>query len=273
MTLQIWTIQLTAAAIVVASFAVVSFTGIAFAESIDAIDAIKRLDLPIEPEFTTDSADEEASDTVPGGAELQWENRPDAEEPPGRREPGGAFGSNECPRLDRALTALVPGLKSDAFATFTTQANPNFWFYVPYGSELDVMAEFAIVDLSNDELVYEQREPLTEIPGIARVSPTLNLAVGRTYYWEFAITCGDSDRVYVGGTIERISPLANLPDDLNERIILYAREGLWYETLSSIVDLYSIDPVLARERLRELFEAEGVDLGAFVEVVHELYSN
>lgn len=263
-------IQLTAAALAVASW-----TNLVRAVEPNSMAVAKKLPLSMTNRLAAEGGNQEVEDTVPAGSSVIWQNRRQ-QEAEGARVPGGTFGSTDCPRLDRSLAALVPGRDGDAFGLFTMQERPQFWFYVPYPSdspELILTAEFAIVDLSNDEVIYEQRESLAETPGIITVSPTVTLTEGTSYAWEFAITCGDSDRVYVSGSIERISSPIALPPPLDDRILFYARAGVWPELLASIDNLYDVDRDLARERLRQLFTSNSVNLGDFVEEVDVFFQN
>ena len=203
---------------------------------------------------------------------------------PGRRKGGGSFGGgNQCRAVNLRLTALVPGIEetlsgreetSAAIASLsvrglTAQGTPTFWFYVPYSSTSTLSAEFVLINEQN-KLVHKENYLLTGTPGIVRIRPssTSILEVGKDYRWVFSILCDPNDRsadMYVDGWVQRIAPSPNLATQLRtaipeKRAVLYAKEGLWHETLTTLVEeLHPTEPKKATLLMTNLLRSVGLD--------------
>ncbi|HAA27650.1 MAG TPA: hypothetical protein DCE56_08240 [Cyanobacteria bacterium UBA8553] len=80
------------------------------------------------------------------------------------------------------------------------------------------------------------------LPAFANLSP---LEIGQEYSWTLALVCNPDERskdIIVGGAIKRVPPNPTLSRriqqaSVEERVALYADARLWYETLSSLVEL------------------------------------
>lgn len=205
---------------------------------------------------------------------------------PGRRRGGGSFGGgNQCQSVNLPLTALVPGIEetlsgeregtSAAIASLgvrglTVEGYPSFWFYVPYSSTLSV--EFILINDQNKR-VHQENYLLTGTPGIVRIRPSSKsmsapLEVGKDYRWVFSILCDPNDRsadMYVDGWVQRVAPSSNLTTALKiaipeKRAVLYAKEGLWYETLTTLVEeLGPTQPKKATLLMTTLLQSVGLD--------------
>ncbi|MCA1990658.1 MAG: DUF928 domain-containing protein [Coleofasciculus sp. S288] len=176
---------------------------------------------------------------------------------PGRRKPGGKHGGNKCPSVSLPLTALVPGEEavsnsqgespvvsvSKSFRTLTAKADPTFWFYVPYGSDFELDAEFVLTTLNENQkmsLVSKTVYRLENTPGIIPIPLSLP-EIGKDYYWSFTIKC-DKDRaanISVNGKIQQVKPSPQFTPletaTPEEKAILYARDGLWNDALSTLI--------------------------------------
>lgn len=172
---------------------------------------------------------------------------------PGRREGGGTRGG--CVLSQPPLTALMPQTNFGV----TTQAHPSLFWYVP-----QTTATAAELELRNEQeaTVYTTQIPLTGKPGIIQVklpenSSAAALEVGKTYHWYFSLICNPQDRsgdVITEGWIERSAPdaalirqLAAVEADspakrLHQQATLYAASGIWYDALSTLAELQSVQP-------------------------------
>ena len=169
---------------------------------------------------------------------------------PQRREGGGTRG--ECLQA-KQIASIVPKSRMGTTAT----GDPTFFVYLPSSKESweDTLkgAEFGIEDENGNE-VYQKILVLKNNSGIVDISlsdlpdaPTLE--VGKIYKWYFHVICDlkndPQDRSsphFVGGGVQRIelrealkSQLAQVSD--SERATIYAREGIWYETLKTMAQL------------------------------------
>ncbi|MBD2101717.1 DUF928 domain-containing protein [Leptolyngbya sp. FACHB-261] len=185
--------------------------------------------------------------------------------PAGRRR-GGAT-RDQCPDVgNKALTALVPA----ADTGLTIAQYPTFWFYVPYSASLQRQAEFVLLDEREND-VYKTTFPLVGTPGIVSIrlpEARRPLESGKKYRWVFSVICNPRNRsgdVAVNGWVERVplSPilrnrLAAATTPL-ERVSIYLDQKLWYETLTTVVELQRTEPrntALKAELLRAIGLAE-----------------
>jgi len=165
---------------------------------------------------------------------------------PGRREGGGTRGN--CPRPATPLVALSPDTN---FGT-TTEPYPTFYWYLPELSNQFV--EFVLLD-ENDNEVYRtafQHKSASGIisvtvPTTTRISP---LEIGKDYHWFFSLVCDRRDRsgdIYVEGWIQRVTPSSDLARRVvtasaEEKAVLYARAGIWYDAVKSLAELRRTRP-------------------------------
>ena len=129
-----------------------------------------------------------------------------------------------------------------------------FWYVPPTSSTI----EFALIDDSNGEIIYESKINTDGEVGIISLSLPENsslrpLEIGKDYYWSFTILC---DRLNwqvnpsVEGLIRRVEPSANLVQALNpasgtsgmERVKAYARAGIWHDTITELATLRRSNP-------------------------------
>ncbi|NEO74838.1 DUF928 domain-containing protein [Moorena sp. SIO4G3] len=163
---------------------------------------------------------------------------------PGKRK--GAGSRNDCP--PGKFIALVPGTNFG----LTTSERPTFWFYVPYSDNRTIQAEFR---LRNKELkeVYKETFMLQNTPGIVKITlpeTVSGLVVEDLYHWRFSVICNPTDPLdndFVSGGVERISITDDLEQQLEgnnprERIVVYAKQGLWFDALTALAELRLANP-------------------------------
>ncbi|MEB3885165.1 DUF928 domain-containing protein [Lyngbya sp. CCY1209] len=205
------------------------------------------------------------------------------EPPPGQGMPsrtaaGGSRGT--CPnaeQLGENLTALVPNLiRSEEIGPdlrgYTVEPKPVFYFYLPAAAGVE--ATFSLKDEDGSD-VYQMSVPVPNQPGIVGVklpedAPALEM--GKTYRWSFGMVCQSADAenvpevVFVSGDIRRIEPDGTLAAQLTganpvERAALYARHGIWFESLATLAALRQARPEDATlaSRWEELLNSVGLD--------------
>jgi len=175
-------------------------------------------------------------------------------EGPARRVGGGVRGTLDskatCVTDDRQeLTALLPKTE----VSLTTQEYPMFFWYVPPASP--TMIEFALIDDSNGQIIYQTKVKTDAAVGIISLSLPENsglppLEIGKDYYWSFSIMCDPLNwRVNptVEGLIRRVEPSANLMQNLTEadgieRVAVYANAGIWHDTIAELATLRRSNP-------------------------------
>lgn len=157
-----------------------------------------------------------------------------------------AIGSrNDCPATDKPLTALIPENKVGK----VVEANPTFWFFVPYESNKIPRGEFILQDEAHNN-VYKTEFSIEKGKGIVGVSlvsdNTYTLKTNKTYQWYFKLYC-DGDKssipIYVHGWVQRIALQPQQQTQLSrfksprQRIAFYAQNGIWYSALTESAKL------------------------------------
>lgn len=182
---------------------------------------------------------------------LDWPSPPpDQGTPDGRQKGGGSRGS--CEAKDKRLTALVP-ITSEVWG-LTIKEHPTFWFYVPDSLTPELPVKFVLQDKDDNEVYKTTLTAPGTPPGVIGIpipSTATPLEIGKTYHWTFIIYCDDpkapSKSVSVTGLVQRVT--LN-PDQIRQleaatprvRIALYAKEGIWHETLTTLAELRRTNP-------------------------------
>jgi hypothetical protein len=172
-------------------------------------------------------------------------------EPPPRGAPGSRQDGGRrpfCPVAKKPFTTLVPATNWGE----TVAEHPTFWLYVPYQSG---SVELVLHDEENNYTdPYRTTFQVMKGPGIVslRLPQTAPpLKVGRMYRWHFFFFCNPAnqyDFLAANGIIFRVTPSLPLISQLEavktprERIILYAKYGLWHETLTELAELRRANP-------------------------------
>ena len=215
--------------------------------------------------------------------------RGEDEEYTGTSVAGGTYGPGECPDLEPPLTAFVPGdgETKTSFRSTTAKAEPTFWFYIPSPSKSQLSAEFKLmlIDDTTKEPV-EEVIPNEKYRGKYELDPNEKketdifpikiptvLEFDKNYYWSFKIICDpnrrDSD-IYVDGYITRIRPRQELnPSEVaatKQKALFYAREGLWHETISTLIEeVCPQDKQEAKSLITQLLASKYVGLASSAE--------
>lgn len=208
---------------------------------------------------------------------FQQPRLPDNGAPTGRRK--GAAGRGDKCAFSPPLTALVPQFESEQGgrkATYvwgkTTAEYPTFWFYVPAQTSL-ISAQFVLQDGEDD--VYRTPVTLPKTPGIVSIrlpSTVMPLKVGKMYQWflKLNISCASPElfnvKDSVEGWVKRVTLNSNLVNQLKtatpqQRIALYAANGIWYEALTSLAELRSVDTsnALIQNNWTDLLQSVGLN--------------
>ena len=135
----------------------------------------------------------------------------------------------------------------------TVAQSPTVFAYVsPNSTEV----EFTLF-IENNDAVYKKTFKIDK-PGIVEVSIPDTIEVGKRYQWSFLTVCNSDEHsgdYYLKGFVQRIEPketlkkaLAN-PDPM-ARAIAYAKNGIWYDTLTTLAQMRRKapdDPMLKAE--------------------------
>lgn len=178
---------------------------------------------------------------------IAVEFKPPRRSIPGRRESGGTRGP-ACVQGTPNLTVLLPQTNIG----FTTAAYPQFFWYLP--KTIAKSMQFSLYQGTEQDpekaLLYQKRLNTPEQAGVvsltlpqdANVPP---LAAGQTYYWTVSLLCEPDDPlkdIHAEGWVERVTVEPDLAQALaiakpSDRPQIYAQNGLWFDTLSSLAAL------------------------------------
>ena len=194
------------------------------------------------------------TDTINGSSESSIEQEAPYFKPIAREEDekyrGRAIGVGtfaECPpRKFPPPTAFVPGKGIISFRSMTAKSNPKIWFYIPDTSDPNLSTKFSNLstefDVITDTLEPDLRPLRARVtfPGVFPIEITQPLNYERDELWSFKIICDNDDRdsdIPLFGYIERrnISYPKN-ESTPEEKYIYYAEEGLWHETLTTLIE-------------------------------------
>ncbi|MEG4404449.1 DUF928 domain-containing protein [Microcoleus sp. MON2_D5] len=170
---------------------------------------------------------------------------PDVTAPDNRQ--GGTHRGDACPK-DLSIIPLIP--KSNDGLTLAE--SPTFLTYVSHSS---TQIEFTLqADDGKGTEVYKTTFKVDK-PGIVEVSmPAIgdrkkSLEIGQRYQWSFSVACNDdpSGNYFVKGIVQRIELQETLKSDLANpdpmaKVIAYAKNGIWYETLSTLAQMRRLAP-------------------------------
>jgi Domain of Unknown Function (DUF928) len=160
---------------------------------------------------------------------------------PGKR--GDAGSRPSCPAFKKPFTAIIPGNNLGQ----TVSKHPTFWLYVPYQS---VDVKLILKDENTKDKVYERKFQVKNGPGIVSIkmpedAPSLEL--NKKYRWRFDLFCNQTDSLSVNGVVQRVAMPSGLENSLKkasplERINLYGKNSLWYETFTELAELRRRNP-------------------------------
>ncbi|MDJ1182668.1 DUF928 domain-containing protein [Roseofilum casamattae] len=206
--------------------------------------------LPTDLQFEPPPGSGEPSETVGGGSRLlDRVLKIDFEPPPGQGAPGetlgGASRGLKCLPNETPVTVLVPQTPAGVKYGLTTIAKPSFFVYIPETVATEI--EFIVTDnqpYPNGQVIDERVLPIPSKPGILQIDLQGDLDVDDYYEWAIYLRCPNSNpnedptlalpssgwlkRVEVDNTIEeRLQGSSVL-----ERVIIYAQQGIWFDSLS-----------------------------------------
>lgn len=171
--------------------------------------------------------------------------------PGGRRRGGGSRG--ECGAHSVPLSAIAYAdsqssralgvdVVEESVGSFTTQAQPLLWFYMPEAISEGNSAEL-IVQNEREEIVYRgQLEGRTDKDGIIHVPLAVEMAPGSAYRWVLSLDCGDTAAESVSGWVVRQNAGPNVARlfaqaEPHNRVALYANYGYLQDALSELAML------------------------------------
>lgn len=152
--------------------------------------------------------------------------------------------------LPEALLLPSPRPDTGFVGGLTTEAHPTFWFYIPYISTPETspnrVAQFVLLD-ENERPVWNElmSVELLENPRLVEYPLAYTLETNKLYSWYFSVIC-DSDKLsrnpVVRGWVQRVEPTEELKLALRnaprfEQYMAYAENGIWFETVNSLVKI------------------------------------
>lgn len=157
------------------------------------------------------------------------------------------------PVNERALAREKQETETDSNTEFvgglTIAAQPTFLFYLPYTTPQppqNLVAQFVLLDDMNHPVWNElMAVELSDTPRLVEYLLSYSLEIGKLYNWYFSVIC-DSDKLsrnpVVRGWIQRAEPTPELQDALRnasrfEQYLAYANNGIWFDTVSSLVKI------------------------------------
>jgi len=196
--------------------------------------------------------DPEPTTTIGGGGRGLFQPVGDPE--PTTTLGGGRRGDGKCPKdrtqptnglskesLEQQLSPLLPIKKFG----LTYSANPRLYAYIPKTSAIAVVFTLE----SKGEGIEQKRVDLTNSPSIVSIKFDTPLAIGQDYKWLVSVVCEfpDPEDNFSEGIVHRIKPSPDMIGKLakakeSDRVDLYAKSGIWYEALDSLVKLRFASP-------------------------------
>jgi len=166
------------------------------------------------------------------------------------------------------LTALAP----ENNVVTTLAANPTVYVYIP--KTIKKIAEFRVIDINTEKIVYETTFPLVKSAGIMKVSmpKTVNIEPGNKYQWQFLVVCNPNNREadeMIQGWVERTNlssdqtaKIEQIKEESIEKARLYAEYGFWNESINILAQLRDRDRTAKAEWVELL---NSVNLGQIAE--------
>ena len=180
----------------------------------------------------------------------------------GRRK--GAASRGQCLAMGEPLTALVPATwkylgkpqeRSDLDAWeviwgLTTSQSPTLWFFNPYALTNKLPVKF-VLESEQGRNIYKTSFMATGTkPGVISFrlpSKAVHLEFGKKYHWYFSIGCDADAPALVEGWVQRVAINPALRSQLQkattqQRVSLYAANGIWYDALARLAELRVANP-------------------------------
>lgn len=180
--------------------------------------------------------------------------RPPADEEPPPTRGAGSRNDRHCPQdasansgdsaaIPVGLTALVPNNQGG----LTWAERPTVWVYLPETSARQMVLS---VREGSSQPHSQQFVSITGDPGVVGIlldGSTPVLEVGRAYQWAVVLVCGDRPNPndpFVTAWVRRVVPAQpfNPPQNALERAAWYGEQGIWYDTLTALVEVRRSQP-------------------------------
>jgi len=146
---------------------------------------------------------------------------------------------DDCPNVDKSLTALMP---STHWGTTTTQT-PTLWFYTPYSAEQIDRGEFVLQDAEGFNVIEPVRFTLPGTAGFVSLTlPEINppLAVETDYRWSFELYCDSENRtpIFVEGWIQIQGSNTSIAEMLDAEGLppyqVYWENTVWFDAVNAL---------------------------------------
>jgi len=190
----------------------------------------------------------------------------------------GDDSNSAIPPLPDDDNSAIPLVPANSRMGLTVAEYPTVSWYMPKTSASAV--EFVLWDAKDNE-IYRAKYALAKdeaglvrdtpnimsltLPAFASLSP---LEIGQEYHWELALIYDYQERVASDGKIKRVEadPTLELRAQEatpQERVALYADKRLWYETLTTLLELRRETPndKELEAALDRLFKSADLNLG------------
>jgi hypothetical protein len=179
----------------------------------------------------------------------------------GKRRAPVTFGES-CSAEKNPLVALIPGEKDKSYTVITSQNSPTLWFYSTQVDSEDFKKEFTLKDEQENKLRSIDYIK-SSIPGVIGVRVNENIEQGKYYFWSFNIICNPKKRdkdIRVRGEILKLEGLQKSISSPEERAIVYAKDGFWSESLTTLItEVYPNDRQRGLLLINQLLESVGLD--------------
>lgn len=176
--------------------------------------------------------------------------------PPSKGKPNHTVGlatrpSNTglCPEDRTVLKQSLTPLLASSEQSLTLEERPTFLVYIP---ETSARQASLIIKDKNEDYYYEKNFLIPSSSGIVSISLDRNapaLSADRDYTWSVTIVCGQtkrpSDPFVTGQILRKDKPELSKQvktASLSERLALYEKEEIWYDTLATIAQLKTTKP-------------------------------
>lgn len=186
-----------------------------------------------------------ADKTIPSRSIVSVTFDPPKGGQPDNTEGGASRDGGTCPQDSKASHQSVTLLLPSNHYGLTVAERPTFFVYVPQTS---AQKAFFVLQDENENYYYQKN---VQVPGTAGIisfklpSDAPVIEIGKSYKWSFVLMCGESvrpDSPRGEGRIQRIEKNSALSSQLEklsplERAALYGKDGIWYDTLTSLAQL------------------------------------
>ncbi|MBE9214286.1 DUF928 domain-containing protein [Plectonema cf. radiosum LEGE 06105] len=169
-----------------------------------------------------------------------------------RRRTGAATRGGQCsdlipliPTYEEKCSSTQQATGEESLSLFLTTAKyPTFFFYIPQISPEEKLL-FELKDNDNKNILYELTFKPPQKPGIISVvlpRDKLPLEANKEYRWSILVDTDRGDEDYPEGLIKREEPNPELTNKFEaasplDRVVLYAENGYWEDSLRTIADL------------------------------------